>query len=138
MHYFCWKIVKIAERQIPCLRRLVTLLPDLKPPAAGSFVPRPPLAFVGWELGPQTSGTAPHDEFLATRLAATVLLHGFHSLFLAKLRFATAPPGFSYMVQENIVARGLIVLFYGLFLLFFVFFFAIFGLFFLLPLASSL
>jgi len=35
--FFCWKIVKIAER---------------------------------WKLRPQILATAPHDEFLATRLIA--------------------------------------------------------------------
>ena len=37
------------------------------PPAARDFVPKPP-ASGGWGLRPQTPKTAPHCEFLATRL----------------------------------------------------------------------
>ena len=42
----------------------------LLPLAAGGFAPRPPLASDGWGLRPQTPKTAPHCEFLATRLTA--------------------------------------------------------------------
>ena len=37
------------------------------PPAAGGFALKPP-ASGGWGLRPQTPQTAPHCEFLATRL----------------------------------------------------------------------
>ena len=54
-----------------CLRRLGALPPNPKPPAAGGFASRPPLASGGWGLRPQTPKTAPpHCEFLATRLIA--------------------------------------------------------------------
>ena len=52
----------------PCLRRLGALPQNPQPPAAGSFAPRPPLASGSWGLRPQTPQTAPHCEFLATRL----------------------------------------------------------------------
>ena len=62
----------------PCLRRLGALPPNPQPPAAGGGAPRP-LAAGGWGLRPQTPKTAPHCEFLATRLqpssAKLTLLH---------------------------------------------------------------
>ena len=54
----------------PCLRRLGALPPNPQPPAAGCFAPRPPLASGGLGLRPQTPKTAPHSEFLATRLGS--------------------------------------------------------------------
>ena len=49
-------------------RALGALPPNPQFPAAGGFAPRPPLASGGWGLRPQTPQTAPHCEFLATRL----------------------------------------------------------------------
>jgi len=51
MRYFCWKIVKIAERW--GLRSQTPL-----PPAAGGFAPKLPTSG-GWGLRPQTPATAP-------------------------------------------------------------------------------
>ena len=64
MKLFLQKKCKIFERwglrpQTPCLRRLGALPPNPKPPAAGGFAPRPPLASGGWGLRPQTPKTAP-------------------------------------------------------------------------------
>ena len=73
MKLFLQKKCKIFERwgpapRPPCLRRLGALPPNPQPPAAGCFAPRPPLASGGWGLRPQNPKTAPHCEFLATRL----------------------------------------------------------------------
>ena len=48
-------------------RALGVPLPDPVPLAARGFAPKPP-ASGGWGLRPQTPKTAPHCEFLATRL----------------------------------------------------------------------
>ena len=69
-----------------CLRRLGALPPNPQPPAAGGFVSRPPLASGGRWLRPQTPHTAPHCEFLATRLARLSQIECHINTFDAILR----------------------------------------------------
>ena len=58
------------------------------PPAAGRFFPTPPLAAGGREFRPHTPKTAPHCEFLATRLATQPT----HTVELRGKCFAISPP----------------------------------------------
>ena len=75
----------------PCLRRLGALLPDPQPLAAGGFAPRPPLASGGWGLRPQPPKTAPHCEFLATRLYLAACLRKIRRHRQDSLNFMIAP-----------------------------------------------
>ena len=78
----------------PCLRRLGALPPN--PPASGaeSFASRPPLASGGWGLRPQNPKTAPHCEFLATRLREfTKLPTGLSFFVVVASAVATMRPG---------------------------------------------
>ena len=65
-----------------------------QPPAAGGFAPRPPLASGGWGLRPQNPKTAPHCEFLATRLREfTKLPTGLSFFVVVASAVATMRPG---------------------------------------------
>jgi len=71
MLYFCWTIIKIAERWGLCPQ---TPLPPVaegfsQPWAAGDF-PKTPIGLRLREAEPPD----PHDEFLATRLATFLLI----------------------------------------------------------------
>ena len=65
MKLFLQKNAKFSSAGGSALRPLP---PSPQPPAARGFAPRPPLAYGGWGLRPQTPQTAPHCEILPTRL----------------------------------------------------------------------
>ena len=68
MKLFLQKIAKFSSAFHFQVSKFLSLLPTPQPPAAGGYAPRPPLAIGSWALHPQTPQTAPHCEFLATRL----------------------------------------------------------------------
>ena len=103
MKLFLQKKCKIFERwglrpQSPVPPAAGGFAPEPPASGAGSFASRPPLASGGWGLRPQNPKTAPHCEFLATRLREFTKLPTGLSFFVvvasavATMRHGRRPP----------------------------------------------
>ena len=99
MKLFLQKKCKIFERwglrpQAPVPPAAGGFAPEPPASGAGSFASRPPLASGGWGLRPQNLKTAPHCEFLATRLREfTKLPTGLSFFVVVASAVATMRPG---------------------------------------------
>ena len=90
--------IRLFLQKMQNFRRLGAPPPNPVPPEAGGSAPKPPDSG-GWGLRPQTPKTAPHCEFLATRLIKslsfrtflTTSLHVIWSLDLPQLKILATP-----------------------------------------------